>query len=59
MAISQNKENMKLREEYLEQRAKIEAEIERLENTTYAELTPYHIEKLEKLKKVIRYEAYL
>lgn len=57
--ISQNEENMKLREEYLEQRVKIEAEIERLENTTYAELTPYHIDKLEKLKKDIRYEAYL
>lgn len=59
VAISQNEENMKLREEYLEQRVKIEAEIERLENTPYAELTPYHIEKLEKLKKDIRYEAYL
>lgn len=59
IAVSQNEENVKLREEYLEQRAKIEAEIERLENTPYAELTPYHIEKLEKLKKDIRYEAYL
>lgn len=59
VAISQNEENMKLREEYLEQRVKIETEIERLENTPYAELTPYHIEKLEKLKKDIRYEAYL
>lgn len=59
ITISQNEKNMKLREEYLEQRVKIEAEIERLENTTYAELTPYHIEKLEKLQKDIRYEVYL
>lgn len=59
ITISQNEENMKLREEYLEQRAKIEAEIEKLENTTYAELTPYHIEKLEKLQKDIRYEEYM
>ena len=34
-------------------------EIEKLENTTYAELTPYHIEKLEKLQKDIRYEEYM
>ncbi len=59
IAISQNEENMKLREEYLEQRAKIEAEIEKLESTTYAELTPYHIGKLEKLQKDIRYEEYM
>lgn len=59
IAVSQNEENMKLREEYLEQRVKIETEIEKLENTTYAELTPYHIEKLEKLKKDIRYEEYM
>ena len=59
ITISQNEENMKLREEYLEQRAKIEAEIEKLENTTYAELTPYHIEKLKKLQKDIRYEEYM
>jgi len=59
VAISQNDENMKLRDEYLEQRVKIEAEIERLEDTPYAELTPYLIDKLEKLKKDIRYEVYL
>lgn len=59
VAISQSEENMKLREEYLEQRAKIEAEIKRLENTTYAELTPYHIDKLEKLRKDIEHEVYL
>lgn len=59
VAISQNDENMKLRDEYLEQRVKIEAEIERLEDTPYAELTPYLIDKLEKLKRDIRYEAYL
>lgn len=59
VAISQSEENIKLREEYLEQRVKIEVEIERIENTTYAELTPYHIDKLEKLRKDIKYEVYL
>lgn len=59
VAISQSEENIKLREEYLEQRVKIEVEIERIENTAYAELTPYHIDKLEKLRKDIKYEVYL
>lgn len=59
VAISQNEENMKLREEYLEQRKKVSAEIKEIEETKYTELTPKTLDRLEKLKRDIRYEEYL